>query len=641
MARNATSGILAQVQIGTTITDSRLDDELSVAIIEFSDTPPWLVDPDPRSFPKHTSLGTIWRGVDRTAITRDGLTAYIQAVIDGGSQLGLCYAEMLAEFPDTNVNVQDKQGRTALHWACAMALPEMVRLCLSVPDCQIGLRDDKGLTAFDISRNSGNDIIPAMFYHSMFELEERDPQVALLRILTVTADPAHETNKPVFPGQAIFDPVKDRNSPLVIALLDRGIDLTAKDEDGSTALHVAAAMVGNAVIAKKLLDAGSEISALADGGATPLHFAAGSADTDMVQLLLDWNADVAAANTKGESALHLAAQNGQLDVAKLLVCHGAYIGAKDNLGRTPLHLAESNERVDIVRLLKGAGELNRPVELAELVRMEAEDLPPQDQWLGDLELRNEEDLTPLLQAAMEGNLAIVGELLDRGANTESTYKLNRTSLHLAAMNGHSMIIKALLAAGAQVHAKCHAPGPGPTKFRPQQKALHLAARGGHTETVNALLDGGAEINEADVSSIMYPSHAVDDRHSGIVINSIESREVGRCYSVKRTPLHYAAANGFTRTVEVLLARGANVNEHDGCDQTILQVAARNGHVETVTALLAGGATIETRMLEGKTAYQLALANGHAGVVQELVNAGAHTTSVGRFPSSMINRLRKS
>lgn len=48
-----------QVVLGSAISDSRLDDELSVATVEFSDTPAWLLDQDPSGFPKHTLMGTI------------------------------------------------------------------------------------------------------------------------------------------------------------------------------------------------------------------------------------------------------------------------------------------------------------------------------------------------------------------------------------------------------------------------------------------------------------------------------------------------------------------------------------------------------------------------------------------------------
>lgn len=78
---------------------------------------------------------------------------------------------MLAEFAHSDVNIQDNPGRTALHWACAESLPDMVRLCLSVLDFATGPRDNAGLTSFDIAPQSGDEFLPSLFYSSMFAIE--------------------------------------------------------------------------------------------------------------------------------------------------------------------------------------------------------------------------------------------------------------------------------------------------------------------------------------------------------------------------------------------------------------------------------------------------------------------------------------
>lgn len=158
--------------------DSKLDDDLSVTTLEFRDTPRWLrsLNQNPYGFPAKSGLGTIWRGVDMSATDEDGRTAFIRAVIDGDLE----YAETLAEFGKTDVKAQDNKGRTALHWACVEQLPELVAFCLSISELDTGLRDGDGLTAFDISCRNMDESIPGLFYQSMFEMEKKDPDGALL-----------------------------------------------------------------------------------------------------------------------------------------------------------------------------------------------------------------------------------------------------------------------------------------------------------------------------------------------------------------------------------------------------------------------------------------------------------------------------
>lgn len=294
------------VIFGLVITDSRLDDEQRVAVITFSDAPEWLkrLERDPCGFPKKTLFGTIWKGVDLSAVDESGQSEFIRAVMGTNFH----YAEMLAEYQATNVNIQDNQGRTALHWACAMNYSLMVQLCLSVPDCDVGLKDKDGPTAFDISLRDGNEKTATLFYRDIIETDTRDPQAALLRVLTISS--VVEPDKSVFPGIAIFDPIHDQNKKLVAALIARGVDLTATNQQGDTALHVAAAMADNVEIATMLLNGGSNVNAVGNGGTTPLHQAACTADPQMIKLLLASKADITAEDSSGKTARGCTAASG-------------------------------------------------------------------------------------------------------------------------------------------------------------------------------------------------------------------------------------------------------------------------------------------------------------------------------------------
>lgn len=157
----------------------------------------------------------------------------------------------------------------------------MLRLCLSIAECNTALRDHNDLTGFDIARQASDDLVPVLFYTKILDMDASDPQGAHLRFLTMTLQ--RSENLPLFPGDALIQPIDDRNSAIVAALISRGVDLTTRDDDGNTALHVAA---GKADIVRRLLEAGSDIDVTGAAGTTALHCAARTAHEETVRVLI-------------------------------------------------------------------------------------------------------------------------------------------------------------------------------------------------------------------------------------------------------------------------------------------------------------------------------------------------------------------
>ena len=120
-------------------------------------------------------------------------------------------------------------------------------------------------------------------------------------------------------------------------------DVDAKDNDGDTPLHDAAAWLhGDASVVSILIAAGAEVNAKNNDDDTPLHYAARlqwDSDASVVSVLIAAGAEVNAKNSYGNTPLHYAARNPHASVVSVLIAAGADVDAKDNDGDTPLHYA--------------------------------------------------------------------------------------------------------------------------------------------------------------------------------------------------------------------------------------------------------------------------------------------------------------
>jgi ankyrin repeat protein len=133
-------------------------------------------------------------------------------------------------------------------------------------------------------------------------------------------------------------------------LLQRGLDVHAKDDNNNTPLH-SAALSGTLEISRVLLDHGANANAENKQGRTPLHqVARGKYDSQehgvaVAQLLLERGSNVHAQDKDSNTASQLAAVCGRLEIEKMLLDHGVNTAVENEPGETPLHLVSRNQCV--------------------------------------------------------------------------------------------------------------------------------------------------------------------------------------------------------------------------------------------------------------------------------------------------------
>lgn len=91
----------------------------------------------------------------------------------------------------------------------------------------------------------------------------------------------------------------------------------------------------------------------------------------------------------------------------------------------------------------------------------------------------------------------------------------------------------------------------------------------------------------------------------------------------KTPLHLAAENGHKQIVELLIAKGANVNATEReMTNTPLHLAALIGHTQIAELLLSNGAGVNARNKNGSSPLREAIIWGRMEMVKFLIAKGA-------------------
>ena len=130
----------------------------------------------------------------------------------------------------------------------------------------------------------------------------------------------------------------------------------AEEYKGGHTPLMRAALAGQTEAVKALVTRGEDVNAKDDEGRTALMFAVTNMKTDCVDLLLSHGADVNTTANDGSTALMLAAAVGDSGIVRVLLSKGAHVSGKFiETGKTALTLAREREYTEIVELLQAAG----------------------------------------------------------------------------------------------------------------------------------------------------------------------------------------------------------------------------------------------------------------------------------------------
>lgn len=302
-------------------------------------------------------------------------------------------------------------------------------------------------------------------------------------------------------------------------LLDGGSDPNRKrGRNGNTPLTWAVAM-GQAAIAKVLMERGADVNAPGEGGVAPLAWAVGQGAAKSAALLLqagaEPNTEIASRERhghfadcpKGTTVLMLAARGGKLPVVEALLAAGADPHRRNEQGESAADFAvRAGKKAVAARLaeLGAASAADTPAFHAAALHGAVATCDVQSvraalkKGADPNAPRKDDEATPLMVAALEGQVEIVAALLGAGADPNGRTQWDETALRNAVVRGHEAAVRTLLASGADPEQRY---GEGSVRSAERNTVIISlespmcdAAFCGHLAILEALLAAGADVN---------------------------------------------------------------------------------------------------------------------------------------------------
>nr|XP_055066106.1 inversin isoform X1 [Misgurnus anguillicaudatus] len=416
---------------------------------------------------------------------------------------------LLKHMAPGEVDTQDRNKQTALHWSAFYNHPEHVKLLIK-HDSNIGIPDSEGKIPLHWAAHNKHPNATRTVHCIL----EAAPTESLL-------------NWQDYEGRTpLHFAVADGNEAVVEVLTSyEGCSVTAYDNLFRTPLHWAA-LLGHAKIVHLLLERNKSGMIPSDSqGATPLHYgaqsnyadtvavflkhhtvrdepdlegrtafmwAAGKGSDDVIKIMLDLkkDLDINMADKYGGTALHAAALSGHMSTVLLLLEKGAIVDPLDVMKHTPLFRAcEMGHRDVILTLIKGGARV-------DLVDIDGHSALHWAALGGNAEvcevlmengispnLQDHAGRTPLQCAAYAGYINCMALLIQHDADPNIQDKEGRTALHWSCNNGYLDAVKLLLGCGAFPNHMEHTE----ERYTP----LDYALLGEHQELTQFLLEHGA------------------------------------------------------------------------------------------------------------------------------------------------------
>ena len=367
-------------------------------------------------------------------------------------------------------------------------------------------------------------------------------------------------------------------------LVEKGADLEAKRDIGSTAIFIAVEK-GHRDIVNYLIKQKADLSITKPKtGSTVLHLAAENGDEGIIADLIEAGCDIEARRTDvNTTALFVAAENGHLASVKMLVEKGADLEAKRDTGSTAIFIAAQKGHKYVVRYF-----LSKRPDLALARDNNGETLISGLIIAGDLEFAKERiDLldvldaakvlnfkgidgwTPTMRIAFSGNVEMLHYAITKGADLDQANDKGVSCLTIAKVKGLNI-----------------------TELQSLQKKVSEERVRTHNMTTDTPSENFLELDDI---SLLRPE--VQRMHEQ-GWNAQTGDNALQKYIGASNPLALAAKNGYLEDVAECIAAGEDINAKDEHDISPFEYLIQTQDHDIIHLAIANGANLNAKSSEG-------------------------------------------